>query len=784
MIINYLKIFIRNFMRRKTYSFINVLGLSLGLMSCILILLWVQDEVSYDKFNTNAQELHLIAQNQNFATGKITVERTPPAVAPALKKDYPEIIETARLTYIDNVLNYGDKSYYEQIHFADPAIFNMFTFKFIKGSPAGFSEDISSMVITEEMARKYFGDEDPMGKILKLSAKIDFKVAAVINIPRNSSVKFNFLISIQYLKKWGFDLEEWGASSCFSYALLRKGASYKDVSKKIADLFRRYKAEDNIREPFLHPLTRLRLYSITGEGGRIKYVRLFSLVALFILIIACINFMNLATACSTNRAREVGIRKVAGAHRFNLIKQFFSESLFMLLIALILAIVGVKLMLPFFNALSGKQLTMSFIASKDIILILIGITVFTGLLAGGYPAVFLSSFRPANVLKGLLKAGGKGAWLRKTLVVAQFAISVILIICTMVVFRQLDYIRNKDIGLDKENVIYISSRGSIGNQYETVKTELLKNPNVLAVTISSDLPSNISSETGGWEWEGENSSQKVLMGFGLFGYDYPDTFKIPMAQGRFYSKEFTDDQSLVVNEKAVEVMGLKEPIGKRISFIGKNFKIIGVAKDFHFKSLHHEIKPLVMMLDGKMIDGFMGYNHIFIRIGPKNVSDTLQYIENIYRQFAPGFLFEYRFLDEEFDELYQSEKQMGKIFGAFAFLAVLISCLGLLGLASFMVERRTKEIAVRKVVGASIPSIVMLLSTEFSRLVVAANILAWPIAYFAMNKWLQGFVYRASVNVWILLFAAALSLVIALLMVSFRTVKVALTNPVESLKYE
>jgi len=786
MIISYLKTFLRNLWKQKGYSFINILGLSLGLACSILIFLWVRDEISYDRFHVNKDQLFLVAQNQNFKTRTLTLSDTPSAIAYYLKKDYPEIINTTRVYEKGGVMKYNDKIFPGSIHFVDPSFFEMFTFPLVKGNPKSPFTDITSVIITEKMAQKYFPQEDPIGKIMTMNGTFDLKVSAVLkNFPRQSSLQMDFLIHFDFLKNLGFNLNEWGLSNLLTFVQLQKNASYKQVSEKIFDLYRRYMSKGNIRDLFLHPVTDWHLYSIDGNGGMIIFVVFFSIIALFVLIIACINFINLSTGRTSTRTREIGIRKVVGASRIMLIKQFYGEFGLMVAAAMILAISWTMLALPAFNELARKQLTLD-IFTSDMLLALISIALFTCLLAGSYPALLLSSFQPANILSGMSKSRGRKGRLRKLLVFVQFSISVFLIISTTVVYKQLYYIKNRDWGINKENIIRIPLSENIAKNYFTMKNEWLKNPNILNVTISSHVPSMINELTGGWEWEGENSTRELLMGFALFGYDYTDTFKIPMVQGRFYSKEFSDIQAVVVNEKAVEAMGMKDPIGKRLSQLGfqKNYTIVGVVKNFNFLPLHHQIQPLVMMSNQGMTGGLIVYRHIFIRVSPKNIQDTVKYVESIYKKINPGYLFEYSFLEDEYENLYEGEEKVGRLIGSAAFLAIVISCLGLLGLAFFMVERRTNEVALRKVFGASVPAIIKMLLKEFVRLILAANALAWVSAYLLMNFFLRFYAARTDLSWWIFVGAAAFSLGIAVLIVGVQAVKVALKNPVDSLNYE
>lgn len=786
MIKSYLKIFLRNLWKQKGYSTINILGLSIGIACSLLIFLWVRDEISYDNFHVNANQLFLVAQNQNFKTRTITTSNTPAAIAYHLKKDYPEIINATRVHAQSCIIKYKEKILPESMLFVDPSFLEMFTFPLSAGNPQRVFTSNSSVALTEKMARKYFGQENPIGKIITMNDRFNLEVSAVLNnIPHNSSLQVNFLVPFEYLGNLNFNLNEWGVSNLYTFVQLQKNVSYKDISKKIFDLYRRYKSKKNIRDLFLHPVSHWRLYSIDGSGGRIVLVVFFFIIALFVLMIACINFINLSTGRAARRSREIGIRKVVGASRITLIKQFFMESSLMVAAAMILAALWIKLMLPAFNHISMKQLTMD-IFSPDILLAFIGIAVFTCLLAGSYPALFLSSFQPANILRKIGKSRGRKGGFRKLLVFVQFLISVFLIINTTVIYKQLYYIKSRDLGIDKENIIHIPIKENLGKKYLTLKNEWIKNPNILNVTLSSHMPTNITNQTGGWDWEGENSTTELLMRFALFGYDYTDTFKIPMVLGRFYSKDFSDGQSIVVNEKAAKVMGLRSPLGKRLSHLGlgKKFNIIGVVKDFNFMSLHHEVQPLILMLNSNMANGLIFHRHIFIRVRPKSIQDTTKYIKGVYKKICHASMFEYNFLDDEYDNLYQGEQKISKLIGSGAFLAIFISCLGLVGLASFMIEQRTNEIAVRKAFGASVPAIIKLLLKEFTRLILAANGLAWVIAYFLMDRFLRSYASRTTLSWWIFFGAMVFSLGTAVLIVGIQTVKVTLKNPAESLKYE
>lgn len=782
MIKNYLKITFRNIIKHKGYSFINIFGLAIGMAVSILILLWVQDELSFDRFHKNIENIHLVGLRQDHATGRIRVPMSPAPLALALKKEFPEIVDATRRQRCGNVqLKYGEKGFVESRGcYIDPSFLEMFTFPLIKGDAKSVLADPHSIVLTEETKKKYFGDKGAIGKIITFQTKYTLMVTGIMeNVPDNSSLDFDFIIPFEFIKELGADLQSWGENNYFTYVQLQQGVPYQKMSKKISGRIKKTdpQASSNL---FLHPFKRMHLHSLSGMGGNIRYVYIFTLVAIFILFIACINFMNLSTSRSVKRGKEVSLRKVVGANRKQLVIQFFGESILFSIIALFLALVLVELFLPVFNNFCNKNLTAILHGNPLILTSLLGITLFTGIISGSYPALFLSSFKPAQVLKSTLKLGKGSSLFRKALVVTQFVFSIILIICTVVVYNQLDYLQNKNLGVNKENVLYLPLQGNIRTRYETVKNELLKNTDILSVTTSSHIPTRISSNTTAWDWEGKNPDEKVLMGITFFGYDYIKTFKMEMAQGRFYSKEFVGDSSLaaVVNERAVKVMGIESPVGKRLSMGSYQFKIVGVLKDFHFKSLREGIEPIVSVLAPTE------QHFLFIRINSKNVSGAINYIKKIYKKIEPGYPAILTFLDEAFDRLYRSENRMGQLFKYFAFLAVFISCLGLFGLASFMGEQRTKEIGVRKVLGAKVSGIVLLFSREFTKWVLLANIIAWPAAYFAMNQWLDNFAYRSAIGVEVFILSAFLSLTIAFLTVSYQSIKAAVASPVKALKYE
>jgi predicted permease len=785
MVKNYIKIAIRNFTRHKGYSLINIAGLAIGMACCILILLWVQDELSFDRFHENADQIYRVVQDINFTDHSTTWAITQGPLGPSLKEDFPEIVNFARVTGRRFRLTYGDHSYDEVLGMADGSIFVMFTFPLIEGDPKTALSDPRSIVLTDEMAKKYFGDEHPIGKVLKADNQYDFIVTGIIQeFPRNSHFRYDFLIPFIFGRELKYTVDNWRNSQFRTYIQIQEGIPSHEVVQKISGyLYEKPTIEKDARLN-LQPLTRIHLYSnyeFDGAHGDITYVTIFSLVAFFILMIACINFMNLTTARSANRAREVGMRKVAGAYRRDLVRQFFGESILLAFIALLFAVGLVVLLLPVFNDLAAKELSFGSSANIYALLVLMGIAILTGIIAGSYPALFLSAFQPANVLKGTLHSGSKGAAFRKVLVVLQFSLTILLIVCTTIVYNQMNFMRKKKLGYNKEYLVYAVLRGDMRKQFDAVKEELLNNPNILEVTSSATIPTygyNFSNSL--WRWEGQSPDEEILMRASFIDYNYFKTFGMEIIEGRPYSKEYSTDptEALIVNEEAVKVMGLESPLGKRLGIGDNQAKIIGVVKNYHFRSLKQEIEPLILILNPRQCWA------LFARISSKDVPHAIGHMEKVWGQFAPAYPFNYRFMDEAIDNLYRSEQQIGTIFRYFAILAILISCLGLFGLASYMAEQRTKEIGIRKVLGATVSNILLLLSKEFAKWVLIANVISWPIAYYAMNRWLQGYAYRIGIEVWSFVLAAALALAIALFTVSYQAVRAATAHPADALRYE
>jgi ABC-type antimicrobial peptide transport system permease subunit len=665
----------------------------------------------------------------------------------------------------------------------------MFTFPFLKGDPRTALTDPQSLILVRSVAEKYFGHDSPVGKVLNVNNEQDFTVVGVLeDIPASSTIKFDMLIPFNRIedfeKAWAV-LDNWSLSGFATYIQLEKEASREALENKIAYYLKKRvpESEDVL---YLQPFKDIHLHSshvqFSMEGqGDIAYVYVFSLIAFFVMVIACINFMNLATARSANRAKEVGLRKVVGAKRSQLIRQFFCESLGMAFLALILALVIVEAFLPTFAGLSGKALVLNFSSHIHIVLVILLMTALAGFLSGTYPALFLSSLRPVRVLKGTLRIHGRGIYFRQILVVAQFSLSILLIICTIVVSRQIGYIQNKKLGLDKEHMVYLPLREGLADRYETLKTELIEQAGIKNVTVSSSLPtSGVFLTTDKVSWEGKTPGENILLEVTSTGYDFIETFDMQVIEGRSFSEKYLTDeeQAIMINETAKNIIGMEDPVGKQLLFGDAPTTIIGVVKDYHFKSLHTEIEPLIMAIVPSL------FRYVFVKLEPTNIPAALAGIESAWEVHFPDTPFEYHFLDEAYEKLYLSENRMGILFNYFTSLAILISCMGLFGLASFMAEKRTKEIGIRKVLGASLSGIVLLLNTQFTKWVLLANILAWPVAYYAMTKWLRGFAFRIDLGIGVFLSAAVMALAIAVLTVSYQSIKAAVSNPAEALRYE
>ena len=796
---NYIKVAIRNLKRHKIYAVINITGLALGLACCVLILLWINHETSYDRFHTQADNLYRVVNDLDFGPNQIRTAGSAFPLGPAMKAEIPEILEFSRFWRAGKMLvTHREKRFYEEgFYFTDPACLKMFSFPLIKGDPETALASPSSLVITQDMALKYFGHEDPLGKTIQTHGQHNYVVSGVAeNIPLNSHLQFDFLGSMERAVAMGARTH-WTGWLYRTYAFLQPGTDLKQLNTKLAAWIKTKDSDSGQSTYFLQPLTEVHLYGLEGEGA-IRSLIFFSSLAALVLIIACINYMNLATAAAGSRAKEIGLRKVVGASRNNITKQFLSESVITALLALFISFLLVWLFLPVFSQLSGKQLNMNPTQNLFVLLGISAITLLTGLLAGSYPAWFLSRYRPARTLKGPLlhrKTDKHSPTLRKILVASQFVLTIVLIIFTAMVNKQMNHIRSKNLGFDQNHLIYMQIRGggdlwerfdaeSLWQKYTALKYELSQDPAILDIAAATCLPfGRLGSEHGYLDWDGKSPEDEITMQHMAIDTSFIKTFKLELSQGRNFSEASpSDTNNFILNETALSATGLADPIGGRFRLLDKSGEIIGIVKDFNFARLHHKIDPLVLHLMPYQYWQYLQY--VFIRVDSNNLPQTLASIEEKWDRIIPEYPFEFNFLDETIDNLYKSEQRLGTILQVFTFLAIFISCFGLFGLISFAAEQRTKEIGIRKVLGASLTSIVKLLSKELLGLVVLANVVAWPAAYYFVNKWLHNFASRTGIGIGIFIYSGALALAIAMLTISFQSLKAAAADPVDSLRYE
>ena len=792
MIKNYLTVAIRNIARNKTFSAINILGLAIGMACCILILLYVQDELSYDRHHEHADRIYRVAVKAKIGGVMRQSPVTSLPMGPALVKDYPEVIEAVRFYGGDDprmlVGDQYDHFFYEDdLWFTDPNFFKVFDFPLSQGDPETAFWDPYSVVITEAVAQKYFGEQSPMGQTLSFNDKA-FKVTGVLkDTAHNSHFPFDLLAS-PIPPKPNF----WFNHEFYTYLLLQQNDSAGELEAKLPDFIERHAGKEYkvLGRPityFLQPLTDIHLYNLEGEmspNGDIRYIYLFLIIALFVLVLACINFMNLSTARSATRSKEVGMRKVVGANRTQLIRQFMSESILLALLALFFAIAFVEVSLPAFNAFIQRELVLDYMGNWHVVLTLLGVVLFAGLLSGIYPALFLSAFQPVEVLKSTVKRGLKTSSARKTLIVFQFVISIFLIIGTVVVYDQVDYIRNKKLGFDKEHVIVMPDPGKqLAEQYRSI---LSTYPNVLNTSRSGYVPGRGAPARPFRPFSDNANTDRFMMNYLDVDHEFISTYGLELIEGRdFISGEKYG--TFMLNEAAMRKFGWTSCANQKLEEVypteeGKvkvavRGDVVGVVKDFHYRSLHHEIEPLIIRL-------VSWFEYFAIRIHSDDVVGTLNFLKTQWQEIAPNKPFDYFFLDDDYDKLYRAEEQTGTLFGLFSILAISVACLGLFGLASFTAQLRIKEIGIRKVLGASVSNLVLMLSKEFALLVGIANLIAWPIAYYAMNRWLQDFAYRIDLEIWAFVLSGFMALFIALITVSYQAWKVARTNPVDALRYE
>jgi len=783
MLVNYLKICLRNLLRFKVFSLISILGLALGMACCFLVMLWIMDELRYDGFHEYAPDLYRVVRLADDLPGGGAAS-SQVALGPAMKTEIPEIIDTTRVVTYWYALRHGDQAFNEGFTFVDPSFLRMFTFPVVRGDADRALDDPFSIVITESTAKKYFGKEDPIGKILTRSDKTDYTVTAVTeDPPRTSHLSFNILVHLASLPVPNPD--DWIGHWLTTYVQVQRGHTIEKLNRKISEYTHRY-----IKDPALHfrlklqPISDIHLYSeFAGESPTIGVVYLYATVALLLILIACINYMNLSTARYTVRSMEIGIRKVVGARRTDLIIQFLGESLFLSTIAFFSALAIVGIVLPEFNTLSGKMLSLDPIGNIDMLAGFFCISVFTGILAGSYPAVFLSGGDPARVLKRFSQGGSNAYGARKVLIVVQFTIAISVVVCTGITYHQIEYMTNKALGYRKDNVISVFMPDGAKHMYDTFRDELQHDSNILGVSscwhnlvFSSN---SVVSELLDWEGKDPANTQTEVK-YTFVDYGFFETLGMDMVQGRSFSEAYPTDwqNGIIINERALKMMSLKEPLQSAIRLGRTEKRIIGVVRDFHFLSLFAPIEPLFILM-GKDYP-----THIFVRVHPENRSAGVDSVEETWKKLLPNFPLNHRFHDQELQDLYGPLDQFAVLLKYASFLTVLIAAIGLFGLVFFTMSQKTKEIGIRKVHGASTASIVWLLLKEHLKLVLVANIIALPVAYSLASNRLQTIAYRTGIEWGLFVLAAGLSALVALLTVSYHTLKVARTNPADSLRYE
>lgn len=808
MLKNYLKIALRNLWKRKGFSAINITGLAIGLATCLLITLFVLDELSYDRYNKKADRIYRVDADIKFAGNRFISAVAPDPMGPTLKKDFPQVEQYVRFRGAGGLLLKKDNEYVQenQVIYADSTLFDVFTFPMLDGDAETALRAPNSLVLTATTARKYFNTTQAVGKTVLVNNQQYYKVTGVIkDIPSQSHFNFDIFVSLSTLEE--SRRNNWLSNNFNTYVVLKEGADPKQLEAQFDGLVEKYigpqvmqvlsasledlKKNGSYVKHYLTPLTSIHLHSDKvaelGPNSSIQYVYIFSAIAFFILLIACVNFMNLSTARSANRAREVGVRKVLGSLKTSLVKQFLTESILISCIALVLGLILTVAMLPYFNNLAAKNIKLNFLANPWLLPVLLLLVLITGMLAGSYPAFYLSSFKPIQVIKGKLAAGFKTSWLRSSLVVFQFAISIVLIIATMVIYKQLHFIQSHKPGFNREQVAIIHNSGPLAGKAQVFREEIVKLAGVENATVTGYLPTD--------SWRNDNPvfadptlDQKRAVSMQTWDVDdqYIPTLGMELIAGRNFSKQFpTDSSGIIINEAAAKMYGFDDPIGKNLYFIRdinhpenvSTLHIVGIVKDFNFSSLRQYVSPLALML---------GENHgnVALRIKSKDIPHLITQIEKTYKAISPGAPFDLTFMDEDFNNQYRTEQRMGAIAISFSVLAILIACLGLFGLAAYAAEQRTKEIGIRKVLGATVSNITAMLSKDFLKLVIVAAVIAFPLAWWVMYSWLQDFAYRTHISWWVFIMAGTLAALIAIVTVSFQTIKAAIMNPVKSLRTE
>ncbi|WP_293312773.1 ABC transporter permease [Pedobacter sp. UBA5917] len=781
-----LKIALRNLWRNKGFTLINLGGLAIGLASCMILLLYVAYEYGYDKQFTDYDKTYVLYNNQKTASETFSFMAFPGRLKDEIRDKVPGITKVSRLSYAEQMLiSYNRNNFKKNAVFCDPDFIRMFDYKVLKGDKNTLLNSVDGIVLTETLAKSLFGNEDPLNKTVKLDEKENLRVEGVIeDSPKNSTIQLDYIMSWKLYDKlnpWTKD-SGWGNNYCMMFAQLQDNSFFDRANNQMKGLIKSHDKEAN-GEPFMHPLAKWHLYDKfengKNVGGKIDQLRIFFLLAFCILLIACVNFMNLSTAKSEKRAREVGVRKAIGSSRSNLMGQFMFESILLTSLSMLLAFVLIEVSLPYFNNLLGITLDINY-SDYKFWTVFLGLTLLTAFIAGSYPAFYLSSFDPVKVLKGFKISGGSTLSIRKFLVIFQFVFAACLIVCTAVIYQQLNYIKNKPIGYNRANLVQISTEGEFSKKE---KREILKDELIKAGAITASTEYSMSLTSGGnntysVSWPGKNEKDKILVNFRFTNLDLTKTTGMEILQGRDFSKDFVDTANVIVNEALVKVMGMKDPVGKMVMW-DQPLRIIGVLKDYVMESPYQKAAPLLIAQNPNRA------STIIMRLNDKsNITSSINKINEAVKRLNPAYPTEIRFVDDSFERKFRDEKLLGTLSNWFGGFAIFISCLGLLGLALFMAEQRKKEISIRKVLGASTANILTLLNKDFIKLVAIANLIAFPLAYIIINKWLSGYEYRISVSVLPFIVAISLSVIIAILTVSVQSVKVAKANPVDALKYE
>jgi len=790
MIKNFFRLSFRNILKNKGFAFINITGLAVGLAASLLILLWIQDELSYERFNHNAENIYRVEEDQFYSGERYHVTVTPHPSGPVWKEKIPEIKEQTRINRLPRILfRQEEKVFFESaVIAADSGLFKIFTMPFMLGDSETALNSPNSIVLTQKLASKYFGETNPVGKTLNLENKYQFMVTGVMkDLPRNSMFTFEAVISYSFLKEIGAISDSWGNNSILTFLLLEKGADKNAVNKKLTDVVLEYSPQTTTKY-LVFPLLDIHLHSQFGyeiSKGPVIVVFIFTLIAIFTLLIACINFINLSTAKASGRTKEIGIKKVTGADQKTMIIQFMLESFFLVSVALVFALLLIGLFLPLFNNISGKNFILSDLFQFKFIFSVIVVGLVAGLISGIYPAFYLSSFQPVVILKGESVSGKGNGRLRQILVIIQFTLSILIAIAAIFMFRQLKHLQDKDLGFDKENLICIPMMGDMNAKYYSLKDDLLKESIIQGVTAARSNPVRIGSNSGGASWEGKDPDKHVLIGTNAVDYDYLETMKMELKSGRDFSKVYVSDLvkdttgNFLINEEVAKIMGVEDPVGKSFSFMGIRGRIVGVLKNFHFKGADQPIEPIAFALtDPKLL------NNILIRLTPGNIPESLKTAERVWKNVYPEYPFDYFYIDEDYDRLFRQQLRLTQLLKYFTILAVIIACLGLYGLSAYSTEKRTNEIGIRKVMGAATPTILWTMVKEYLVLILISLVIALPAGWIIVENLLKQFASRIEISMPVFAAIAAGAFMIALITVCFQAFKASLINPAVALKVE